>query len=469
MPTLDAILLVAWESESSPGSEEPLPTDLRDRIMGLKYTDKARGADECTIRFSNQDLSLIDDPRLAEGNKLIVQWGYPHEMGPRREVTITEVTGWSTLSIKCGSTRELQAITSQRLRTFENATLIDVAEEIALELGYRDDRQRQITASESPVTYPGITQSGETDYAFLTRMADREDLVFRIVNGVFHFHPLNLEMQPQIVLTFFDSSTGDWIGEPKIDKGTLGIPGESRRRAQSPREREAVEGEASNATDTRRVQLGDMITVRDPEANSWTNRAATRADVEQIRAQGSVAGSSAATEEEATNQARRERRRAERTTIEISGTIVGKPTLEAESVIRCEGFGEKLTGNYYVNEATHDVGNGFTIAIKLKRDSVSGSSAGSASASANRTASIQRLQQRQAQLDAQFQAGTLSSEAHASQSAALESQRQAILSNAGDEAEGRKNTGGAADASAAQATTYRDSETNEWRTRYAPP
>lgn len=469
MPALDPLLFVRWESETARGQTEELPTDLRDRIMELSFTDKARGADEATIKLANEDLSLFDDPRLAEGNKLILQWGYAHDMRQPMEVRIKEVTGWSVLDIKCAGARELDFIAVERVRTWQNATITEVAEEVAQELGFTGQDQLDIDEGDFSVRYEGITQSGETDYAFLQRLANSEDMVFRVDGNRFHFHPPRLGDDPQVTLTYFDSNVGDFVGEPKLDKGTLGIPGQVRRRGHSNANRGDTDGEGSNASDRNRVQLGDMITVRNPETHAWTRRAATRADLQRLNAQSSTGPTAAGTDQEAETNARRNFRRGERQSIEISATIVGRPNLRADTTIRLEGVGQKLSGNYYIEEIAHKVGNGYTCSIKLKRNAQGASSGGRAAGRTNRNTALQRIQREQATLDSRLASGDITQAEYQRQSQSLASRRQQIENDAADRSGGRVNNNESPDENQLVSQTYRNPETGQWVTRWVRP
>lgn len=466
MPALDPLLFVSWESETARGQTEPLPTDLRDRVISLSFADKARGADELSLKLANTDLSLFDDPRLAEGNKLIVQWGYPHEMRQPIETRIKEVKGWSTLDIKCAGARELDFIAVERARTWQNSTITEVAQEIAREIGFTQDDQLDVDEGDFSVRYEGISQAGESDYAFLQRLADSEDMVFRVSGNKFHFHPPRLDDTPQITLTYFDSQDGQIIGEPQLEKGTLGIPGQVTRRGHSTREREGTEGEGSNATDTNRVQLGDMITVRNPETHTWLQRSATRADIQNLQSQSSSGPSAAGTDEQAETNARGNFRRGERQTIELTMTIVGMPNLRADSTIRFEGGGQKLTGNYYVEEVGHEVSGGYTCKLKLKRNAQSGSSSGRQAGTAQMNAAQQRILGEQERLNAKLISGDISQEDYVRSIVQLSVRSREIKDNAADRSGGRVNNDESQDENQLVPQTYRNEETGQWNTRW---
>ena len=76
-----------------------------------------------------------------------------------------------------------------------------------------------------------------------------------------------------------------------------------------------------------------------------------------------------ATDREAKNR----HRKAAQTTIKISIGVLGDPALIAKTVVQIGGVGKRLSGNYYVMEATHNVdGSGYLVGLKLRSDGGNG-------------------------------------------------------------------------------------------------
>jgi phage protein D len=379
-----------------------LPRTLRDRVLEITYTDKLRGADELEVSLANDDLALFDDPMLAPRNQLQVQWGYAHEMGPVRIVRIKEITGWSVLRLKCVSVAELAAMSRERIRVFPNYTVGEIAREVARDLGYTDGATLDIEEVDQPVTYETLYQTGQTDRAFLQALADRFDFVFRLSSGRFEFHPHRLGELPARTLIYFSSPTGDFTAEPQITKGDLGIPGRVTRRGHSVRARGAVEGEASNATDTQRPALGErcLVPVID-SPGSW--RAATTPAGHAVTGR-----TSSESDAEATRHARNQFRAAERRAIEMEWDLIGMPSLAAGQVVHVLGFGQRLSGNYHLQEVTHRIGSsGYTCHATARRNAESASGAGRAAGTAAADRHAARLAQEQDQWSRQYAEGRI--------------------------------------------------------------
>jgi Bacteriophage probable baseplate hub protein len=464
VPALDVVINIRYEPESAPGDDTELPSDLRDRLVGLTFTDKARGANECKLTFDNSDLALFDDDRFKIGNKLHVQWGYPWRVGPVREVTIDEIEGFRELQVKGASSRMLEAISLQRTRTFEDTTCSEVAESIAREMGFTSQDSREIETPEIEIRYETISQTSETDLAFLTRLAGDEDFLFRISGGTFHFHPPREGESPTVTLTYFDDLSGVFVSEPKLKQKTTGRGGRTRRTGRDPRGRTGVEGEESNATDTNRDNMGEKVTVRDPVSGQW--RETTRERTPSPRAQDDNAATSADSPEEARRNARRANRRAARETVELDCEIVGDAQMSADTTIRIEGIGEKYSGNYLINEMTHNVKGGYTCSLKCKRNAVSRSSAGGAASAADRARQRQQLAAQEAALDRQLAAGEITQAEHTSRVAALRARSERASDTAAGDTGGRRNNAEGPNERELERVTRRDPVTGEFVESY---
>jgi phage protein D len=464
VPALDVVINIRYEDESQPGNDQEMPSALRERLIGLTYTDKVRGADECKLTFDNSDLALFDDQRFKIGNKLHVQWGYPWRIGPVREVTIDEIVGFRQLEIKGASSRMLEAISLQRNRAFQDTTASEVAESIAREMGFSSSDSRDIQTPEIEIRYDTITQSAETDLAFLTRLAGDEDFTFRIDGGVFHFHAPREGEVPTVTLTYFDDRAGVFVNEPKLKQKTTGTAGRAVRRGRDPRGRATTTGEESAATDRTRDNMGERVTVRDSVTGEW--RETTRERTPNPRAQTDTRPTTATSDQEAQRNARAANRRAARETVELDCEIVGDPQMSADTTIRIEGIGEQYSGNYLINEITHNLKGGYTCSLKCKRNAVSRSSAGGATARADRARVQQQLAAQEAALNRQLAAGEITQAEHTSRLAALRARVGQTTTDAEGNVGGRTNNAEGPNERDLERVTVRDAETGRWVETY---
>lgn len=389
MTRLDPIIRLAWEPRAVRGSARPFDDDLRERVLSWEFTDKASGADQAKLTLDNSDLSLFDSEALQNGNRLRVQWGYPHNTYPVQVVTLKKVKGFRKLSIEGTAEEASRLIRQQKTRTWVEATEFEVAEEIARELGFVDPRSREIEQGDIEVARRGITQAGETDMGLLLRLARHIGAICYISSGVFHFHERRERRRPLKTVTYFADQEGTIIGDPDIEHNVIGRPGRVVRRGRSPRDRATTEGSASNREDSSRPALGEELAVPDPQGPSWDEiergllEQGIDVELEQSvppetpDGQSDIGCTTVMTSREATSQARQRFRGAQRSALKMNLTLVGDPEVRADNTIRVEGMGEKYSGNYYIVEATHSLTAGkYTTKLKLDRNGTSRSRGG---------------------------------------------------------------------------------------------
>jgi phage protein D len=386
---LDPIIRLAWESAAVRNAAQPFSLDLRERVLSFEFVDKARGADTAKLTLDNSDLSLFDSEAMQAGNKLRVQWGYPFALYPVQVVTVKKVKGFRKLTIEGTAEESSRLLREQKTRTWVEATEFEVAEEIAREMGFVDERSRQIERGEIEVARRGITQSGETDMGLLLRLARHIGATFYISSGVFHFHEPREGRPPLKTVTYFTDQEGTILGDPEIEHDVRGRPGRVVRRGRSPRERATTEGAASNREDTTRPILGDVLPCPDPSEVTWDDieRGLLEQGIdvelqqsippEQPEAQSDVSPTTAESDGEATSQARQRYRGGQRSAVKLSLTLVGDVEVRADNTLRVDGIGEKYSGNYYIEETTHSLAPGkYTTKVKLKRNATSRSRGG---------------------------------------------------------------------------------------------
>lgn len=382
MPPIDPIIRIGWQPSTVRTRIREFDQDLRERVLQWEFTDKSRGADKGKLILDNSDLTLADHEAFAPGARMFIQWGYAHSIYPTRAIAVEKVKFSKKVEVEGTATTGRLFIGQQRTRTFEDATEFEVAEEVARGLGFVSARSRDIDPGDVVVERRGIVQAGETDMAFLQRLARRVGATMFVAGDVFHFHERRLGRRPALTFTYFADQVGTIIGDPEIEHTVQGRPGRVRRQGRSPRQRRDVQGNASNREDRNRPALGDELCVSDPQGLDWASIARDLGiEEEEIRqstlppqeeAQSDVSASTAETDEEATSQARQRFRGGERSSIKMSLTLVGNPEVRADNTIRVEGLGEKYSGNWYVAEAVHTVSSsGYRTKVKLQRNATS--------------------------------------------------------------------------------------------------
>lgn len=333
--------------------------DLSQKVLSFQFEDAEKKADKLVLTVDNWDLANFDDPVWRKGNILEVAWGYPGEMAPAREVVIQSVKGFQTLNIE-GHAKSVLMNKVARCRTFENKSRSDVARELAQENGYGASMQ---DIEDSGEVLPDITQARMTDAQFLRRLANQEGFEFYVDFDGFHFHQRRLGQRPVRVIRWYTAPEVGEVISISIENDVTAKPGAVRVAGRDPMKRKDIDEKGSNSA-TKRDTLGDVVELVDPETGA--TRLAKRNVSEEVRPS---ADASAGT---AKRQADAQFRRSQQTTVELSATVLGDPSLLAKTVVEFQGLGQRLSGKYYVKEAKHKIdGSGYTVELKCLRDGTS--------------------------------------------------------------------------------------------------
>ncbi len=336
------------------GSDHRL--DLSERVLSFQFDDSDRKADKLVLTVDNWDLSNFDDPVWGKGNLLEVAWGYPGEMAPARTVVIQKVTGFQTLNVE-GHAKSVLMNRLARCRVFENKTRSQVAAEIAREHGYGPSQQ---DIEDTTDVLPAITQARLTDAQFLRRLASREGFEFYVDFEGLHFHQRRLGRRPVRAFRWYTAPEVGEVISINIENDVTAKPGAVRVRGRNPMTRKDIDEQGSNAG-TKRDTLGEVIEIVDPETGA--THMARRLAATEVRP--SPDASSAAAKRRADAQYRR----AQHTTVKLTAVALGDPGLAAKTVVEFQGLGQRLSGRYYVKEATHKIdGGGYTVELKCLRD-----------------------------------------------------------------------------------------------------
>ncbi|MDR7420824.1 MAG: contractile injection system protein, VgrG/Pvc8 family, partial [Armatimonadota bacterium] len=265
-------------------------------------------------------------------------------------------TGFQQLSVEAHAKSVLMNKVA-RCRTFENRKRSDVAREIAQENGYGPQLQ---DIEDTEEVLPLITQARMTDAQFLRRLADREGFEFYVDFDGLHFHQRRLGQRPVRVFHWYAAPEVGEVISINIENDVTAKPGAVRVAGRDPITRRDIDERGSNAT-TPRESLAPVIEIVDPETGA--TRLERRNVSEEVRP--SAESSAAAARREANGRYRR----AQQTTVELTATVLGDPSLLAKTVVEFRGIGQRLSGKYYVKEATHKIdGSGYTVEIKCLSD-----------------------------------------------------------------------------------------------------
>jgi hypothetical protein len=333
--------------------------DLSERVLSFTFEDSEKKADKLVLTVDNWDLANFDDPVWKKGNILEVSWGYPGEMAPARECVIQKVTGFQQLSVEAHAKSVLMNKVA-RCRTFENKKRSDVAREVAEENGYGGQLQ---DIEDSGEVLPLITQARMTDAQFLRQLATREGFEFYVDFDGLHFHQRRLGQRPVRVFRWYTAPEVGEVIAINIENDVTAKPGAVRVRGRDPLTRRDIDERGSNATTTR-DSLAPVIEIVDPETGS--TRLERRNVSEEVRPSAEASAGTARREADARY------RRSQQTTVELTATVLGDPSVLAKTVVEFQGISQRLSGKYFVKEAKHKIdSSGYTVELKCLRDGTS--------------------------------------------------------------------------------------------------
>jgi hypothetical protein len=92
------------------------------------------------------------------------------------------------------------------------------------------------------------------------------------------------------------------------------------------------------------------------------------AQVQSHAEQDQESPTAAAERKKAEREAKGRHRKARRGAIKLKLNCVGDPGVTAKTVIEIKGLGERLSGNYYVENVKHSLGDGYKMTMLVRRD-----------------------------------------------------------------------------------------------------
>lgn len=350
-----------------PVGDTPVRVDLGERLLSLEYEDNERKADRLQLVIDNYDLTHFDDPIFKKGNIIEVSWGYPGFMSPVRECKITKISGFQQLQVEALD-KAVLFNTKARHRFYEGWTRSEVAKDIAEQNGFGADRQ---FIQRTTVRYPAITQARLTDAQMLKRLAHKEGFEWYIDHDGFHFHERVLDQQPvRRFVWYYAQTNAEGVLAIDVQNDVYAKPGRVKVKAIDPDTKEKVEGSGSN-DDTTRDGLGELSELYIAVDDTTDNLEFSQLNADDDEMPDAVQGEIGA--QQAKEQADRRFRKAAQVAVKMNMTVIGDPLLLAKSVVRVEGVGKRLTGNYYIKSARHSVSaQGYTTELEMISDGTRG-------------------------------------------------------------------------------------------------
>lgn len=307
-----------------------ITSDVSAMLIELTYKDESHGkSDDLQLKFENHDQRWSGSWAPSAGDRIVMRFGWagsPLQPAGRFEVAEVETEGPpDVVTIKCNSAGVKPALRTERTQGYDEQSLSQIANSVAQRNGLR------VVGAVPDLQLGRVTQAGEPDLAFLTRLAEDSGAVFTVKGDQLVFHDLNSLLTADSVLTLTPRDLTRW------------------------RWRYKVQDTAASS----QVAYNDPVTGRTERATA-TSAAPIGGDV--IKPAARVDGPA-----QAQRMADVQLREANRGKVEGTLDMPGEPRLAAGAKVLANGFGRN-DGEFLIETATHKISrsSGFTTSIEVK-------------------------------------------------------------------------------------------------------
>lgn len=350
-----------------PRGSKGVRVDTSNRILGWAFDDNESKADKLALTIDNWDLVNFDSPVWEKGNELEFSFGYVGNMSPTRKLIVKSVKGSTRLTIEAFG-KEYAFDRFKRCRTFEGGRRSDAVRRIAEENGFGDNAEIEDTEK----VFDILTQARQTDAQFVRRMAAKEGFEFYVDFDGFHFHPRRVGQRPIKSLTWYTDNVGQ-IQTFNIENDISRQPSRVVTRGRDPLKKKSFQVDVDSTKDfsPTLAPTADQVAIGKAVADGLTF--AGEVFLKGYRATplgaiGEVLTTSEKDKPAAERKAKGRARKRRQLTVKMKMQIVGDPQLIAKTVVRVEGIGNRLSGNYYVKSHKHTGGSGLNGTLELIRD-----------------------------------------------------------------------------------------------------
>ncbi len=336
-----------------------LPVALRTKIVEVSVDQSTTLNSMFYIKvdgFNSQDdiTNIIDENEIFDFSSVVdIKMGYSGE--EMISMIIGEVTGFEpefttnrhpSVIIR-GYDRGSRLLMGRNTRTFTQQKDSDIAAQIANEAGLTPD------VEDSSVTHEYVIQNNQRDLDFLNERAKKINYELFIKDRTLFFRPENYGETEELTLRFSD----DLIEFNPLISAARQVS-EVSVRGWNPMEKSEITGVATS-DDIESLMGGetagaDIISEHFQEASGFvTDRPVVNSAEADLYSKGRFNGVSLSF-------------------VKAQGVCFGRQDLQAGKVVKVEGLGQKLSGNYYVTDAVHNYTtlNGYYTTFTARRNSI---------------------------------------------------------------------------------------------------
>jgi phage protein D len=341
----------------------PLEAELAPRVQQIRVSQDIDVADACFVAFSNFDLRFTTEPPVPLGAEIRIDLGYLDRLEPVFHGQIIAWTaefprqGPAVFSLR-GYDRMHRLVRGRRTRTFNDMKDSDIAEKIASDAGLRAE------VEDTGKVHDHVFQNNASDWDFLKMRARRIGYEVLVRDQTLLFRPPRTDESPGVELEWGKTlksfrprlSAARAVSEVVVQGWDPVKKGSFVGRAGPGSESSTMEGSSTGSSRSEETFGERTVTVSSMPVKSQEEADRVAAALYEVEAMEYLKG---------------------------RGVAVGNPSVEAGTVIRLAGLGEKYSGSYYVLRADHLFGGGaYSTRFEVRTNSVGKLERGEAEAGA---------------------------------------------------------------------------------------
>lgn len=363
------------------------------RVLQLVYVDSAEDFDTFEFKLRNQDLTLRDEPAWRVGNTVTLSFGYASFMRAPQKFVITDIVGFDTLTIKC---KELTSLANtERLASYQNLTLMEVIKKVVAdsdelvinEFVFETDLKNfsSFRPGDGPIELVNslqqksdYTQSGETDWGFILRLAERYGYSASVENKTLHFSRHQTNRRPYRTYTWY-TGNGELLKFHLDTAAAVNVKEHIVLKGYNPITREEIQAIGSDETTSRTI-LGNKAVgspkktakSADEAKKSTEARISFKERTSRFLRYAEKTYSAKINQSDLKKEADGNFRKAALMSTKARALILGDPGLAARRVIEIKGISKRYSGKYYITKNTHTISGtgGYTCSLDLLKNAV---------------------------------------------------------------------------------------------------
>lgn len=207
-----------WISGTKQGMEK------KQCIRSISVQETVEGADSATIVIADPELLFIEDSIFVEENKIKIEMGWAGSTyrcsfdGYIAAIDINFASdGIPVVTVTCMDNTHVMN-RKEKNETYKDMTSAEVVKKICANYGFAC----VVESGYSFKKQETITQSGQTDIAFITKLAGEETAPFtaRLVGNTFYYVKLGKLQTPSMTLVYREHPHTIITFQPKVNKET---------------------------------------------------------------------------------------------------------------------------------------------------------------------------------------------------------------------------------------------------------